>query len=124
MRCWEKNVHYVIRRGKRIAVKTLEIPTRTARRKRSDAFVMVPWGWVERLEGTRNATAIKIAHRLLHLDWKNKGQPIALSNVAVSRFSDRRAKWRALRELERLCLIRVERRTGSSPKIIVLGGRT
>jgi hypothetical protein len=116
----------VIRHGKRIAVETLEIPGMKPkpRRRRSDAFVMVPWAWVERLERTRNATTMKIAHRLLHLDWKSQGQPAALSNIAVARFVGRRGKWRALRELERLGLIRVERRTGSSPKIVVFRGES
>jgi hypothetical protein len=126
VRYWEADVSYVLRQGRLIEVETLFDPAwlDKPKRKRADAFVMVPLVWAERLETTRNATTIKVALRLLYLVWKNKGQPIALSNMAVARFADRRRKWRALRELERLGLIKVERRAGSSPMIVVVTAKT
>jgi hypothetical protein len=84
-------------------------------RKRRQHFVMVPWMWIERLNGASGQT-YRLAHVLLYLHWKGKGGPIKLPNGmlemdGVSRYS----KWRALNDLERRGLITVERRARRSP---------
>jgi len=67
-----------------------------------------------------------INHRLtLHLlfeHWKLGGRPIKLSNVVLPKLgvSDNKAKWRALLELERLELVRIDRRHKKSPVVEVL----
>jgi len=108
--------------GKRIAIETRDTgaPPPKTNWRRAKAFVLVPGFWLERLETTRSAATIKLALRILHLNWKSKGQSITLSNVVVASVCYRRAKWRALRELEQLGLIRVEAKARNSPRILVL----
>jgi hypothetical protein len=91
-------------------------------RKRREQFVQVPWTWIERLAKTQSANTYRVALHLLYLHWKSNGDPIKLANGmlamgGVTRFS----KWRALRELEQLGLIRMERRPRKSPTITVVG---
>jgi hypothetical protein len=83
-------------------------------------FVMVPMDWLDQLAGTSRANTYVVALHLLHLNWKNDGQPFLLPNgkleaAGVSRF----AKWRALKDLEQVGLIAVEKRPKRSPKITV-----
>jgi hypothetical protein len=90
--------------------------------KRRDHFVRVPWTWIERLAKTQSANTYRVALHLLYLHWKSKGDPIKLANGmlaldGVTRFS----KWRSLRELEQLGLIRMERHPRKSPTITVIG---
>jgi hypothetical protein len=94
-------------------------------RKRKRDFVMVPWGWVERLQSSRSAETYRLAIYLLHEQWRSSGEQIKLSNVAVLEGADitRFAKWRALRELEEMGLVKVDRRgNGRSPlvKLVVV----
>jgi hypothetical protein len=58
---------------------------------------------------------------VLYQHWKGRGEPFTLSNSmlhmsGVSRWQ----KWRALRELQELGLITIERRSRKSPGINVL----
>ena len=89
--------------------------------KQRQHFIKVPMAWDERLYGARHAITYNVAHYLLYRHWKGNGQPILLANEALRmRGVERRAKWRALRELEQLGLISIERRRRKSPLITVL----
>ena len=89
--------------------------------KRREHFVIVPWTWVERLNGAQGKT-YSVAHHLLYLSWKGKGTPIKLPNgmLQIDGIS-RASKWRALAELEQRGLINIERRRGRSPIIHLRG---
>ena len=94
-----------------------------AARKSPDGrpFVKVPSVWVERLREARYVATYRVALHLLHQHWKSHGRPLTLSNGALEREGvTRRAKWRALRELEALRLIMVERRPRQSPRVVLL----
>jgi hypothetical protein len=85
--------------------------------KRRQQFVMVPWTWRERLEGAPGQT-ILLALDLVYLSWKNKEEPIKLANAMLQHDGiSRQSKWRALNELERRGLVRVERRPRRSPLV-------
>lgn len=80
-------------------------------------YVLVPWTWVERLRDTGRASAYQLAFALLYAAWKG-GQPISVSNgFAAAHAIPPRTKWDALRELERLDLVVVERRSSKSPLV-------
>ena len=88
--------------------------------KRRQHFIQVPFDWLERLKGTSGQTWHLTMH-LLYLRWRSKGEPIKLAN-GMLQFDgiSRASKWRALTELERRGLIKIERRTRKSPLIRVL----
>jgi hypothetical protein len=59
-----------------------------------------------------------IAGHLWRLDWKHHGKPFKLPNAALAYDGiSRQTKWRALRDLERRGLIRIECRDSKSPII-------
>jgi hypothetical protein len=90
-------------------------------RKRREHFVKVPWTWIERLVGARYIATYRVAHHVLYRHWKGRGEPFTLANGMLEMEGvERRAKWRALLELERLGLITIERRPRKSPRITVL----
>jgi hypothetical protein len=91
------------------------VPKKIQQRRRH--FVMVPWTWVERLNGAPGQT-YRLALCLLYLNWKARGEPIKLANgmLRIDGIS-RQSKWRALRELQYRGLISVERRPSRSPII-------
>jgi hypothetical protein len=92
----------------------------TAKRHRRQ-FVKFPWSWVGRLRAARHIGSYRVALYLLFQHWKLDGRPIRLSNIALAEAGvSREQKRRALRELERLGLIRVERRRYRSPLVTVL----
>jgi hypothetical protein len=93
--------------------------SKTGRRRHE--FIKVPRVWSDRLQAARYASTYRIALYLLFQHWKTEGQAIRLSNVAAVRAGvSRGQKWRALRELERLGLIRVEQSGRRSPLITIL----
>jgi hypothetical protein len=88
--------------------------------KRREQFVMVPGIWAEKLARARYIATYRVALHVLHRHWKGGGKPFTLSNGIVEMEGvERRAKWRALQELEQLNLISVERHPKRSPKITV-----
>jgi hypothetical protein len=102
-------------------VVTPTIARLTAKRRRRQKFIMVPWSWFERLKPSRRGSTYRLAMLLQHLHWRNGRQPIKLSNVALAEVGiDRRSKWNAIRELEQLGLIRVERQRRKSPVITLV----
>ena len=90
--------------------------------KRREQFTLVPDVWKERLaEGTANCGTYKLALALLHRDWKNDGRPVRLANKGLEADGlNRKQKYRALTDLERLGLVTVERRFRKSPTVKVL----
>jgi hypothetical protein len=91
------------------------VPRKIQRRRRH--YVMVPWTWIERLEGATGQT-YRVALCLLYLSWKGEGEPVKLANgmLRIDGVS-RQSKWRALNDLERRGLVAVERRPRRSPII-------
>jgi hypothetical protein len=87
-------------------------------KKRRRQFVMVPWTWIEKLGTARYVATYRVALHVLYRHWRGRGEPFTLSNgmVAIEGVS-RWQKWRALRELERLGLIAIERRPRRSPAL-------
>ena len=85
--------------------------------KRRKKFIMVPLGWVEKLEGCSGHT-YHVALHLLYLHWTSHGKPIQVAN-GMLRYDgvSRRSKWRALTQLEQRGLIIIERRNRRSPII-------
>jgi len=81
----------------------------------------VPGIWTERLTKARYTATYRAAHHILRRHWEGGGEPFTLSNGAMALEGvGRCAKWRALRELEQLGLIRIERRKRKSPRITTL----
>jgi hypothetical protein len=90
-------------------------------RKRREHFVQFPWPWVERLAKARYIATYRVALHVLYRHWKAGGEPFTLSNSMVATEGVARGtKWRALRELEQLGLIAIERRKRKSPRITVI----
>jgi hypothetical protein len=88
--------------------------------KRQLHFVKVPWAWIERLKNTKSANTYRLALHLLYLHWKRQGASFSLANSGLAMEGvTRYAKWRAIRELERLGLILVERRSRKSPIVTI-----
>jgi hypothetical protein len=99
-------------------IKVPRVPA--AIQKRREQFVQIPMWWVEKLleEPYAAGSTFYLAIHLWHLDWKHWGKPFKLPNMALAYDGIHpKTKWRALRELERRGLIRVECRNRKSPII-------
>lgn len=82
------------------------------------AFIQTPLDWSQRLARPTHAYTRAVADCLLHLEWKGKGGPVALSNLALKPWGvSPREKSRALKELEGLGLIAIDRSRGKSPRV-------
>lgn len=112
----------------RIDPATFSMPHVPAKiRKRREQFIIVPMWWIEKLGQMPLATGAthQVACYLLHLHWKNHGKPFKLPNGMLKYDGvSRQSKWRALPDLERRGLIRVERRPKKSPIIHFLSPPT
>ena len=96
---------------------------RHTKKKRQTQFVQVPRHWVEKLATSRSANAYRLGLYLLDEHFKNGNEPIRVSNIGALNGAalGRMAKWRALRELEALELIRIEQHHGRSPAVTLSG---
>lgn len=84
-------------------------------------FVRVPWAWIDRLKVVNRGSTYRVALLLNYEYWRNGGRPIRLSNaMLVDEGVTRRSKDRALRELEQLKLVKVERRPRKSPLVTLM----
>jgi hypothetical protein len=84
-------------------------------------FVRMPWLWVDRLKGVNRGSTYRVALLLNYEYWRNGGRSITLSNaMLVGEGVTRRSKDRALRDLERLKLVKVQRRPRKSPLVTLL----
>jgi hypothetical protein len=100
---------------------TVPGPVPAKAKQRHQQFVKFPRAWVDRLQTASYTSTYRVALHLLFDHWKSDGCPIRLSNVALAEVGvSRDQKWRALRELECLGLIRIERRRRRSPVITLL----
>jgi hypothetical protein len=96
-------------------------PSRTAALRKQRHFVRVPVFWVERLTEARHLASYRLALHLLYRSWKTGSHTVALPNGSLAAEGIARGtKWRALRELERLGLVVVERRQRKAPRVTVL----
>lgn len=84
-------------------------------------YVRVPWFWVERLQMTKRIATYRLAFLIVYEHWRSGGRPVVLSNLAATAEGiPPRSKTRALADLERLGLIKLERHRGKSPRLKVL----
>jgi hypothetical protein len=113
-------VNYVIRQGQRIEVETLE--TRApGKKKRADAFVMVPMDWAVRAIRVTKSPQTMVWIELLHLAWRTKSDTVVLSNERLKRYGiSRQAKYRALHAMEAEGLITVEWRNFHAPRVTII----
>jgi hypothetical protein len=82
------------------------------------SFTQVPRAWEERLLNATRVSTFKLAHELLYMNWCGKGGPIPVtSQVATAAKLSPRSKWRALRELEQLGLITIDRGPRKAPRV-------
>jgi hypothetical protein len=88
--------------------------------KRRKQFIMMPWLWLEKLQGAHGQT-YRVALILLYLHWKGRGAPIKLANGMLQIDGvPRTTKKRALVDLERRGLIAVDRRPRRTPIVSAL----
>ena len=81
----------------------------------------MPWFWVERLRGATRTVTYQLAFLVVYEHWRSGGRPIVLSNLATrAEGMSPRSKSRALADLERLGLIKLERRARRAPRVKVL----
>jgi hypothetical protein len=94
------------------------VPERIKRRQ--GQFVMLPLALVDKVaRHSRDKTFAVLCH-LLHLDWKQGGGPIKVPNGLLDKLGvGRGAKSRALRKLERLAIVSVERKDRKSPIVTI-----
>jgi hypothetical protein len=91
-------------------------------KKRQPQFVKLPLALVDKVaRHSRDKTLAVLCH-LLHLDWKQGGGPIKVPNGLLDKLGvGRGAKSRALRKLERLGIVSVERQDRKSPIVTING---
>jgi hypothetical protein len=91
------------------------------KRKKSEPFVKVPLWWMtEATKLTKTPAALVCVH-LLYAAWKAKGAAFPLSNGRLEKSGvSREIKRRVLRDLEAGGLIKVERRPGRSPRVMLV----
>ena len=94
--------------------------TPKASRLSAEPFDKFPRWWAVQMKDA-SVGSFKIALLLLHLDWKSGGRPVVVSNKAAAARGvlSRYLKMEALRELEALGIIKVERRPRKSSIITV-----
>jgi hypothetical protein len=92
--------------------------TPTKVRTQTERFVKFPMDWVERLAGIRRGVTYRVALHLLYRHWRGNGRPVQLTTKGLGVCAH--SKWNALRDLERLGLIIVERRPNRSPLVVVI----
>jgi hypothetical protein len=89
-----------------------------AKKKWRRQFIKFPWAWMDLLRATTSGSAYRLALILVYEHWRTGGRPIMLSNIAAEKEGlSRHSKWRALRELEKLGLVVLEKRPRKSPTI-------
>lgn len=88
-------------------------------------YTIVPRHWELRLLGAKALSTYRLAHELLYLDWRQKLQrrsdPVVVSDgVAKAVNLDRQTKRRALADLKRLGLVRIDQASGKAPRATLL----
>ena len=112
-------VYYIYRRGRKIAVRDLDIGP-VPRKRRQDYCVLVPELWVEKLLPALSTSATRwLAVVLLLKAFQQRGQTFTCADLrefGVTRWQ----KDKGLIELERAGLIAVERAQHRAPRIKML----
>lgn len=98
---------------------TIAKAMKAAKHKRKNQFIKMPIEWKIRLAKSRRAYTFIVALEILYRNWKSNGKPFPLPTVGLNGVS-RIAKWRALKDLEKLGLIEITRRRRKSPLIAIL----
>ena len=81
-------------------------------------FIKFPWAWMDQLRATTSGSTYRLALMLAYEHWRKGGRPIVLSNIAAEKGGlSRHSKWRALKELENLGLVVLEKQPRKSPTI-------
>jgi hypothetical protein len=102
-------------------VKAAKAKPAKAKSKWRRYYIRVPCTWSDRLETATRIGTYRLALHLLYAAWRNGGRPIRLGNVALVKGSvTPRAKRLALKELEQMGLIKVERQPRKSPLVTVI----
>lgn len=122
------NRRMVTRHGKTFEVETLDFePTTSKRPRRAPTGQRFALLTEERLKslakvGPRFTAAWPIYCYLLIINWKDLHQPVKLTNTALAGIGiiSRDAKMRALRQLERVGLIKVKRAGRQAPIVTPL----
>ena len=84
-------------------------------------YTQVPREWELRLLGAKRISTYRLAIELLYLHWYGKGKPVTVSSKMAREVRlSIRSKWNALSELERLGLIKVDRKLRRSPCVVLL----
>jgi hypothetical protein len=95
---------------------------RASPKRHRQQFVKVTWAWIEHLKGARLPATHMVGYLILYQHWKTGGQPVPVSTVALRALGvSRWAKWRALKELEQLGMVRVQKHPRRAPRATVLG---
>jgi DNA-binding transcriptional ArsR family regulator len=116
----------------RLNVDDLKLPPEMARersvgipkriQKRQQQFVKLPLTLVDKVARHSRDKIFAVLCHLLHLEWKQGGGPIKLPNGLLDKLGvGRGAKYRALRKLERLGIVSVERQDRKSPIVTING---
>jgi hypothetical protein len=116
--------YVIVRHGKRIEVKDLELPTsaRRSRRAIQDSFARVPLVWAADVAKATNTPGYLVLTLLVYLAWKAKSSTLVLSNDCLRQFGvDRKAKYRALTRLEKVGVISVRQDPGKATVVTLLG---
>jgi hypothetical protein len=94
---------------------------RSKRNRQEGEFVVISREQSDRLDKARWYGSERVFRHLLFLTWRAPDKPVKVGNIAFNRKgTDRRIKYRALKELENLGLIRAKWEPRKSPFVIVL----
>ena len=109
-----------------LAIKDLPaIPANVPRKvqKRREQFVQMPLYWIEILAKAKaSGLTFAVAAYVMHQYWKHHNRPFKLANGMLKYDGiSRQTKWRALSQMEKLGLIRIDRQSGKSPIVHPLG---
>ena len=90
-------------------------------KKRHQQFVKLPLALVERIARHSRDKTFAVLCYLLHLEWKQGGGSIKVPNGFLDKLGvGRGAKCRALKKLECLDIVSVERRERKSPIVRII----
>jgi hypothetical protein len=112
---WKNDLSY-------LSIPVTKIDTRTrGEAKTKEAFAKFPLSWARRIGVPKHAATYPLAVFLVYQNWRHRGEPITVSNLAVEKFGiNRKQKPDALRELADLGLIRVSQSGKAAPRVQIL----
>jgi hypothetical protein len=112
---------WVTAHGKRILVETLETPDMKARKRKQEAFVMLPLHWAADMAKATGTAAAMVWILLSYTAWKENSPTFPLTNTTLAHFGiGREVKRRVLEKLEAAGRIKVKRRSTRAPIVTLL----